>query len=164
MKDIYALLEELGIDCIQYDHPPVFTCEEAERLLPDDLRGVHTKNLLVRDKKAAHHFLVCVGYEKQVDLKALGEVLGVNKLSFASPERLMKYLGVEPGSVTLLGAMNDTENVVEVVLDQEIFDADHVLCHPLTNTATLSISHDDIIKFLEETEHSPRVINVPARI
>ena len=104
-----------------------------------------------------------VDCDKRVDLKELKKVLGTQKLSFASPEKLKEYLGVEPGSVTLLGLVHDHHHHVEVFLDAPIFAATHVHCHPLVNTATMVLSHAGLVSFLKLTKHDPQVIDVPER-
>lgn len=161
--DIYSFLDRLGIRYQKFDHPAVFTCEEAERLCPP-MPGAHTKNLFLRDRKGDRHFLVVVGYEKKVDLKALCKVIGTDKLSFASPERLQQYLGVEPGAATILGLIADADAKVEVFIDAELWKADAFLCHPLVNTATLVIPKQGLEKFLAETHHAFTVIDVPERV
>jgi len=158
--DIYRFLEQHGIAYDRVDHPPVFTCEQAEALVPP-LPGAHTKNLFVRDKKGRRHFLVVVGHEKAVDLKALSSSLGVTNLSFASPERLERHLAIEPGAVSLLAVVNDTEGAVEVILDADLSEAPVLQCHPLVNTSTLAIHRDDIERFLEITGHRWRIVRVP---
>jgi Ala-tRNA(Pro) deacylase len=158
--DIYHFLTSHSISYERVDHPAVYTCEQAERLVPP-MPGADTKNLLVRDKKGRRHFLVVVGYEKAVDLKALSPLLDVNGLSFASPERLMKYLGIEPGSVSLLAIINDIECAVDVILDEDLWQADVLKCHPLVNTSTLAIRRTDIEKILTVTGHRWRVLSVP---
>jgi len=160
--NIYEFLDQHGLAYAKVEHPPVFTCEEAERWVPP-LAAVPTKNLFLRDRKGLRHFLVVVGYEKSVDLKALSPLLGADRLLLASAERMQKYLGVEPGSVTLLGLVNDSQNAVEVVLDQAIDEAHALRCHPLVNTATLGISQADILRFLALTGHTPKTLNVPGR-
>jgi Ala-tRNA(Pro) deacylase len=100
--DIYVVLDRLGIPYRKTEHPPAFTVEQAETLY-GHLPGAHTKNLFLRNKKGNRHYLVIVRSDKRVDLKALGGLLGEATLSFASPERLMRYLGVTPGAVTPLG-------------------------------------------------------------
>ncbi|MDD4286801.1 MAG: prolyl-tRNA synthetase associated domain-containing protein [Candidatus Peribacteraceae bacterium] len=162
MTDIFSFLTEHGIPFEQFDHPAVFTCEEAERLCPP-MPGTATKNLLLRDRKGTHNFLVTVGYDTAVDLKGLKDLLQIDKLSFASPERLKSLLGVEPGAVTLLGIVNDTEGSVEVILDEAIWNAEALQCHPLVNTATLVIPHEGIVRFLEATRHPPRILRIPSR-
>jgi len=104
--DIFRFLEGNGIAYERCDHPAVFTCEEADRLVPP-MEGAKIKNLFVRDKKGRRHFLVVVGYEKNVDLKSLSSIMGLSSLTMASPDRLKRYLGVDPGSVTILAVIND---------------------------------------------------------
>lgn len=108
---IYSLLDQLAIPYQRIDHPPVFTCEEASRLLPD-LPAAKTKNLFLRDPKSERLFLVVSPEERRVDLKALATAIGVKRLSFGSPERLDAVLGLTPGSVTLLAMVRDRENAV----------------------------------------------------
>ena len=160
--DIYRFLADHDVEYDRHDHPPVFTCEEAERLVPD-LPAAKTKNLFLRDRKGRRHFLVVVGYEKAVDLKALCPLLGVKKLGFAPPARLERYLGVEPGAVSILGLVNDAEGEVEVIVDEALWGAEALRCHPLVNTSTLVISRDDVQRFLETTGHQPRILDVPGR-
>lgn len=160
--DIYQFLADHDIEYERHDHPPVFTCEEAERLVPD-LPAAKTKNLFLRDRKGRRHFLVVVGYEKVVDLKRLSSALGVSKLSLASPERLRRYLGVDPGSVTILGVVNDSDREVEVVVDQDLWRSRTFRCHPLVNTSTLAISRENLGRFLTITGHKLRTLNVPSR-
>ena len=161
MTDVYEFLQRHGIAYEKCEHPAVFTCEEAEKLVPP-LPGAHTKNLFVKDKKG-RFILTVVGYEKSVDLKALGEALNAKSLSFASPEKLKEFLGVKPGSATVLGLVADTQSIVEVVIDEKIWNADAIQCHPLVNTATLVISHEGLETFLKATNHTAKVFDVPSR-
>jgi Ala-tRNA(Pro) deacylase len=160
--DICEFLAEHGIEYERCDHPPVFTCEEAERHVPP-MAGAKTKNVFVRDKKGQRHFLVMVGYEKVVDLKALGAILGVGPLSLASPRRLKELLGVDPGSVTILALINDGEKNVEVVFDEVLWESPAFRCHPLVNTSTLAISKANIRRFLDLTGHKARILDIPAK-
>lgn len=161
MTDIYAFLKANAISYESFDHPAVFTCEEAERLCPK-MPGVPVKNLFLRSKDKKRHLLVVVGYDTRVDLGGLKTVLGISGLGFCSPERLQKYLGVEPGSVTLLGLVNDTDHAVEVIFDKKIW-GQALQCHPLVNTSTLVIPADGIERFLKATGHKYRVMKVPER-
>jgi Ala-tRNA(Pro) deacylase len=162
MFDIEAFLRQHDISFQRFDHPAVFTCEESERLCPP-MPGAHTKNLFLRDGKGKRYFLVVVGHTKSVDLKSLKALLNADKLSFAAPEKMQEYIGVLPGSATILGLVADTNHVVEVFIDEEIWNADIILCHPLVNTATVAIAKKDIEKFLTITGHTFSVIDVPAR-
>ncbi|MFN8607829.1 MAG: prolyl-tRNA synthetase associated domain-containing protein [Vulcanimicrobiota bacterium] len=160
--DIYAFLSQHSIAYARHDHPPVYTCEQADQLVPP-MAAARTKNLFLRNRKGSRHFLVVVGYEKSADLKALAPLLEVDKLSMGTPERMLEFLGVEPGSVTILGLANDCQGRVEVVFDLPIAEADSLRCHPLVNTATLEISAQDIRRFLVVTGHQLRVLDVPGR-
>jgi Ala-tRNA(Pro) deacylase len=160
--NIDSFLAENSVAFQRFEHPAVFTCEEAERLCPP-MPGMHAKNLFLRDRKGTRHFLVVVGYEKSVDLKALKDVLDIDRLSFASEDRLLRHLGVTPGSATLLGLAHDRDHAVELVIDAELWNADALLCHPLVNTATLCIPHEGIERFLAATGHAAKIINVPGR-
>ena len=162
MIDIYRFLAEHKIEFERYDHPPVFTCEEANRLVPP-VPAAKTKNLFLRDRKGKRHFLISSGYEKQVDLKGLSSALGVSKLSLASSERLRNYLGVDPGSVTILAVVNDTGKKVEVIMDEDLWGSEAFRCHPLVNTSTLAISRENIERFLEATGHPLRVVSIPCK-
>jgi Ala-tRNA(Pro) deacylase len=159
--DIYQFLSNHNIPFERYDHPPVFTCEEANRLVPS-LAAAKTKNLFLCDGKGRRHFLVVVGFEKRVDLKALSLLFGLNKLRFASPKRLVRCLGVDPGAVSILGVMKDSNREVAVIFDKDLWGgAKAFQCHPLVNTSTLLISKDQISRFLTLTGHEPRIMDVP---
>lgn len=162
--DIYDFLDQHGIAYERYDHPPVYTCDEANELCPDmPAQAAKTKNLFLRDKKGKRHLLVTVRDEKAVDLKALKQQLGLSTISFASPERLWTYLNLEPGSVTLLGVFNDPNHAVEVIIDTAVWQAEAVRCHPLVNTSTLVIPQQHLRRFFEATGHVVQVLDVPVR-
>lgn len=161
MQDIYAFLTEHGISYEQYEHPAVFTCEQAQELLPDDIPGADTKNLFLRDKNGRKHILVTVGYDKKVDLHALSEMLELKKLGFGSQERLLKYLGITPGAVSILALINDSDHEVEFYMDEELWKNDSFRVHPLVNTASLVIDKEGIEKFIQATGHEVRVVQIP---
>ena len=158
--DLPRFLSEHGIAAARHEHPPVMTVEESLHLVPK-LPGAKTKNLFLRDKKGRRHFLVTVPHDIAVDLGALGAALGVGGVGFASAERLQKHLGIKPGSVSLLGLVNDEAHAVEFVIDRSLWEAVAVQAHPLTNTATMVVAHADLERFLAATGHLPRVIDVP---
>jgi Ala-tRNA(Pro) deacylase len=162
MPELYALLDRLEISYVKYEHAAVFTCDEAYAAIPDD-PAVQTKNIFLRDKRGRRHLLLVTTCEKAVDIKRFAEQADADRLSFGSPERLMKYLGVEPGSVTVLGLVNDTANAVELFVDADVWHTARWRCHPLVNTATLVLSRSDIQKFLATTGHTPRVVTLEAR-
>ncbi len=161
MTDLYDLLARHDIEYERYDHPAVYTVEEAQRLVPE-LPGAKTKNLFLRDGKGRRHFLVVVPARKRVDIKGLAKKIAAGRLSFASAQRLQKYLGVDPGSVTLLAVLNDPSHQVELLIDADTWHSDMFQFHPLVNTATLLIPKAALEKFLSITGHQPEVIDVPA--
>jgi Ala-tRNA(Pro) deacylase len=160
MMKLETFLKQHGIDAPRHEHPAVMTVEESERLVPK-LPGAKTKNLFLRDKKGTRHFLVTVRHDLAVDLNALGAALGAGRIGFASPERLLKHLGITPGSVSLLSLVNDRDGAVEFVIDRSLWNAEAVQAHPLVNTATMVLTHEDLERFLAATGHTPRVIDVP---
>ena len=162
MEPFYEFLETHNVSYDRHDHPAVFTVEESDRLVPD-LPGAKTKNLFLRDDKGKRHFLVLVPSDKQVDLKGLKEKMGIKRISFASPQRMMKYLGIEPGAVSPMALFNDPSHDVEVFFDQALWAAEAFQFHPLVNTSTLVISHENMARFLTATGHTPTIIEVPSR-
>ena len=152
-QQLLARLAELGIAQRTVEHPPVFTVEQA-KALRGDLPGHHVKNLFLRNKKE-EMWLVVALEDRAIDLKRLGEKLGASRLSFGSPERLARYLGVEPGSVTPFAVINDTDHKVTLVLDRGLEGEGPVNAHPLTNTMTSAILLADLLRFFEATGHRP---------
>ena len=162
MSDVYALLDSLGINYERYDHAPVFTCEEADAAVPNHA-AVQTKNLFLRDKRGRRHLLLVTSCEKAVDIKKFAEQVDADHLSFGSAERMMRYLGVTPGSVTVLGLMNDTDHCVELCVDADVWRTPAWRCHPLINSITLVLSREDIEKFIAHTGHQARVLDLQTR-
>ena len=134
--DLFARLR-LGIETTTRDHAPVYTVEEA-RALRGEIPGGHCKNLFLKDDKGNIWLIVCLE-EAQVDLKAAPAKIGSRRLSFGKPELLREVLGVEPGSVTPFGLINDTGRRVNVVLDAAMMAHELLNYHPLQNTATTTI-------------------------
>lgn len=155
---VLARLDALGIAFTRHTHPPVATVEAAVTHWAG-IDAMHFKNLFLRNQKGDRHYLVVVEHERPVDLKRLAEQIGDGKLSFASPERLQKYLGLTPGSVTPFGLINDPGHTVRVFVDAEARRAPHVSFHPNINTATLVIAFDDLHRFFESTGHVVRYIS-----
>jgi Ala-tRNA(Pro) deacylase len=156
--DLFAFLDRLNIPHKTMTHPPVFTVEEA-KALRGKIEGGHTKNLFLKDKKGAI-FLVVALEHSVIDLKALNGKLNAARFSFGSADLLRELWGVEPGSVTPFGAINDTEKRVTVVLDAPMMECATLNYHPLVNTMTTAIARDDLVRFLEATGHPPRIMAV----
>ncbi len=144
---LLEVLKALDIPFTRVEHPPVYTVEEA-RFHWRDLAGTHCKNLFLRNKKGSRHFLVILEESKRADLKAIARSLGENRLSFASPERLMRFLGLEPGAVSPFGLINDHQKEVRVLIDQDLEAAHTIYFHPNVNTSTVGMSFSDFMRFL----------------
>lgn len=151
-QDILRYLEEHTLPYQRFEHPAVFTCAESELHKPGQ-PAVSTKNLLLCDKKGRRFFLVVTACEKTMDLQRLAEQIDVSRLRFASPENLLRLLGVTPGAVTMLGLANDTSGEVELWMDAEIWDQPIFQSHPLVNTATLLLSRQTLERFFMLTGH-----------
>ncbi len=159
-SELYHFLDEHQISYEKFDHSPVYTVEESKKLCPT-MSGGKTKNLFVRDKKGKHHILLTVEQDKRVDLKKVSEFIGYGRLSFCSPERLLKYLGVEPGSVSLLGILNDQAGEVEILIDEDLWKEQYLLCHPLVNTSTLRLGREELVKLFQLSGHPFRLLPIP---
>lgn len=159
------ILDHLTAQSIAYEyhaHAAAFTCDDVSGL-GLDVDGVETKNLFLTDRGDLF-FLLVTTHEKRVDLKEFARAQSLPKLSFGSPEKLMEFLGVEPGSVTILGVLNDSGNRVTLFVDEDIWRHDRIRCHPLINTATIVLARDDLARFLEDARHVPKIVKVPVRI
>jgi Ala-tRNA(Pro) deacylase len=150
--EILQFLDDNQFGYQRLEHPPVYTCAEAERLRPN-ISAVSTKNLFLCDKKGRNFYLAVTACEKSMDFKQLAAQLGVSKLRFSSEENLERLLGVSRGAVTVLGLVNDLVHQVELWVDAEIWSGDNFLCHPLVNTATLVLSKVALERFFEITGH-----------
>ena len=154
--DLFAFLDRLGIAHRTVTHPPLFTVEESQALR-GQIPGGHTKNLFLKDKKDTLYLVVALE-NAVVELKSLHRRLGASgRFSFGSAELLRATLGVDPGAVTPFAALNDTEQRVAVVLDAAMMMHATLNYHPLRNTMTTSIGRDDLIKFLDATDHPPLI-------
>ena len=140
-------LSSLGIAYERFEHPPVPTVEEAGKHWAA-IDAAHCKNLFLRNQKGNRHYLVIIAFLKRADLRAVANQIGDGKLSFASPERLMTYLGVAPGSVSPAGLINDRERHVRVFLDRDLKAAARISFHPNINTSTLTVAVSDFQRFL----------------
>jgi Ala-tRNA(Pro) deacylase len=158
--DLFAYLDRLSVLSETAEHAPVFTVAES-RAIKASIPGGHSKNLFLKDRKG-RLYLVVARDETRIDLKRLHETIGASgRLSFGSAELLRAALGVEPGSVTPLAAINDRDGRVSVVLDASLMAFKRVNFHPLVNSMTTTIAREDLIRFLQATGHEPRVMALP---
>ncbi len=147
-QQVYDYLEQQGIGFDYYEHPEAPTIEIASQFY----RGEDTvlcKNLFFRNHKGNKHYLVIMDARHNMDIHEIEHQLHQGKLSFASPERMMRYLGVKPGSVSLFTLVNDVNHEVILFVDRKLLDAPKVSFHPNDNTASLVISNSDMLKFIE---------------
>ena len=147
-QKVFEALHALNIKYEVIFHPPTPTVEEA-LIYWKDLEAVHCKNLFFRNHKGNRHYLVVFDCMKQLNIHDLEQRLKQGKLSFASPERMNRYLGISPGSVSPFGLINDTEKHVTVFIDKQLLDAKKLSFHPNDNTASLSLTTSDFVHFLE---------------
>jgi Ala-tRNA(Pro) deacylase len=152
-EKVVARLEELNISFEFYDHPPLPTIEAATEYWKD-IDATHCKNLFFRNHKGNRHYLVILEHLQKLDIRDLEQRLKQGKISFASPKRMHKYLGLEGGSVSVFGLINDDENHVHVFIDENIRQSKKISFHPNDNTATLVISFEDLIQYLNSTGNS----------
>jgi Ala-tRNA(Pro) deacylase len=156
---VYAALDALGIAYDRHEHPAVFNAEDAS-LYWDPIGGTQCKNLFLRNKKGDRHYLVVLEISKRADLKDLVKVVGDDRLSFGSPERLMAELGLTPGSVSPFGLLNDTDGSVRVLIDQDLRGAERLIFHPNINTASVVVSWASLEKFLGTRSNRVSVVAV----
>jgi Ala-tRNA(Pro) deacylase len=156
---VLSELDALSIPYQLYSHPPVFTADEAA-LHWSEIPGTPVKNLFLRNKKGDRHYLVILGIEKLANLRDLVRVIGDDRLSFGSAERLMQQLGLTPGSVSPFGLLNDAPGHVIVIIDDELRAAERLIFHPNINTASLTIAVPDFERFLGSRSNRVRWIRV----
>lgn len=156
---LYADLDALRIRYAVVEHQAVFTVEEAHKV-DADIPGAHTKNLFLKDAGGAF-WLVTVPADARVDLKALPTAIGCKRVSFGKGEDMERLIGVTPGSVTALAAINDRAAVVTFVLDTSLAKAERVNCHPLRNTATLGLSGPDLVRAQAHWGRAPIIAVIP---
>ena len=151
--EVISYLNDLNIPFELHEHPPVPTVEEA---LPywKDIDSAHCKNLFFRNHKGNRHYLVILDHRRQLNIKDLEQKLKQGKISFASPKRMERYLGLSAGSVSVFGIINDHENHVHLFLDEALQSASHISFHPNENNATLVISFASFLRFLETSGNS----------
>ncbi|HRS54306.1 MAG TPA: prolyl-tRNA synthetase associated domain-containing protein [Bacteroidales bacterium] len=145
---LYEILNKLNIKFDYYEHPPAPTVEVASKYW-SNIEATHCKNLFFRNHKGDKHYLVIIDYKQTLPIKKLENKLKQGKLTFASPQRLMKYLGLNPGSVTPFGLINDINKEVYVFIDENLKNSQKISFHPCINTASIVISYDDFLKFLK---------------
>ncbi len=153
------MLDTEGISYEVMYHQPIYTVEEAKSIRPPDTGDEgQVKNLFLKNKKGGM-WLLTLHESRKIVLDHVAQALGARRFSFCSPERLKRYLGVLPGSVTPFGLLNDREKEVQFYLDEGLMNCDFLYLHPLENSATVSIASKDLIRFLENHGHACHVLS-----
>jgi Ala-tRNA(Pro) deacylase len=156
---LYADLTALDISYEVAEHEAVFTVEESQKL-HRDLAGAHTKNLFLKDA-GGQYWLVTVPADARVDLKTLPTAIGSKRISFGKADDMDALLGISPGSVTPLAAINDTGAAVKIVIAADFSADQRINVHPLRNTATLGLATRDLLRALAHWGHNPIITAIP---
>lgn len=156
----YRLLEQLNIPFRRLDHAPAMTMEDCDGV--DTLLNIeHCKNLFLRNTQKTEFYLLLLPHHKKFRTAVLSKQIGTARLSFAEEEFMVKYLDIHPGSVSILGLMNDKEHRVHLLIDREALTREYMGCHPCVNTSSLQIKTSDIYeKFLKYTGHEPTFVTL----
>lgn len=153
---VKGYLKKLKISFTEHKHVPVYTVEESDKNY-ENIKGMHCKSLFIKDRKSKNYYLIILEGHKRLNLGNLEEQLG-EKLKFANEAELDSILGIKPGSVSPFTLINDKESKVNVIIDQEVWDADIVAFHPNINTSTLDISGKDFQKYIKSLKNKFSII------
>jgi Ala-tRNA(Pro) deacylase len=158
-QPVFDALHALGIEYEAFEHPAVFTGEDADKYWRD-IAATPVKNLFLRNKKGNREYLVILGIEKRADLQQLVKIIGDDRFSFGSAERLMQTMGLTPGSVSPFGLLHPASRDVQVIIDADLRHAARLIFHPNINTASVTIGFADFEKFLASRGNRVRFIQV----
>ena len=156
----YDLLDSLGVSYQRIDHEPAMTMEICARI-DETLQATICKNLLLCNRQCTAFYLLMIPGTKVFKTKDLSAQIGSSRLSFADPEYMERYLDITPGSVSVLGLMNDRENHVQLLIDEDVLKGEYVGCHPCINTSCLRISTADLMQtVIPAMHHQPRMVQL----
>ena len=156
----YDLLDGLNIDYQRIDHPAAMTMEDCVQI-DQKLDAVICKNLLLCNRQCTAFYLLMIPGDKVFKTSALSKQIGSSRLSFASAEFMEQFLDITPGSVSVLGLMNDHENRVQLLIDQDVLKGEYFGCHPCINTSSLRLKMEDLIqKILPAVHHAPQLVTL----
>lgn len=159
---VYDLLDSLNISYTRLDHEPAETIESCAEV--DALLGIRIcKNLFLCDARKANFYLLMMPGDKKFKTAVFSKQIGCSRLSFADAAHMEEFLDITPGSVSVLGLMNDTENRIRLAIDAEVLNAEYIGCHPCINTSSLKIRTEDLLtKLLPAMHHDYTVVDLPA--
>lgn len=157
---VYDLLDKLEIPYQRVDHAAAMTMEDCAAI--DKALQAHTcKNLLLCNRQNTQFYILLIPGDKPFKTKELSKQIGSSRLSFASAEHMEKYLDITPGSLSILGLMNDSENRVQLLIDEDVLKGDYIGCHPCINTTSLRLRTEDVVnKIIPAMGHTPKVVTL----
>ena len=157
---VYTFLDSLGIEYKRVDHDPAMTMEACEEI-DKALGAVMCKNLFLSNRQETAFYLLLIPGDKPFKTKDLSAQLGVARLSFGKAEYMEKYLDITPGSLTVLGLMNDTDGNVQLLIDEDVLSAELIGCHPCVNTSSLAVTVKDLQeKIIPALKHTPIIVKL----
>lgn len=160
---VYDFLDKLGIQYQRIDHEAAMTmeaCEEIDHALGDNT--TICKNLFLCNRQETDFYLLLMPGDKLFKTKDLSAQIHSARLSFAKPEYMEKYLDITPGSVSVLGLMNDSEKKVQLLIDEDVMKEPYFGCHPCINTSSLKFTTEDLMqKIIPALEHEPVTVTLP---
>jgi len=153
-------LSDHNIQYVLHTHPAVFTVAEA-KIHCGHIPGTHCKNLFLKNKKSGQFYLVTIPHDKRLDLNQFRKIIGAPKVRFAEPKDLSEMLGITPGAVSPIGLVNDIEDKVIFMVDENIWNAEEICCHPNVNTETLQIPKAGFHKLIKATRTTMEIKDLP---
>ena len=157
----YDFLDQLGVQYQRIDHEAAMTmeaCVEIDKVLDATI----CKNLLLCNRQNTAFYLLMIPGDKVFKTSVLSKEIGSSRLSFAKPEYMLEYLDITPGSVSVLGLMNDHDHHVELLMDEDVLKGEYFGCHPCINTSSLRIRTADLMeKIIPAMEHPARIVTLP---
>ena len=157
---VYDLLDRLGVEYQRIDHEAAMTME-ACAAIDAELDATICKNLLLCNRQCTQFYLLMIPGDKVFKTSALSKQIGSSRLSFAAPEYMERYLDITPGSLSVLGLMNDRENQVQLLIDEDVLKGEFFGCHPCINTSSLRLRTRDLTDtILPAVSHTPRLVSL----
>lgn len=157
---VYDFLDKLGISYQRIDHNAAMTME-ACAAIDEALEATICKNLLLCNRQNTEFYLLLLPGDKPFKTSVLSKQIGSSRLSFAAPEYMEKYLDITPGSLSILGLMNDQEHCVRLLIDEDILKGEYIGCHPCINTSSLRLKTRDLMeKIIPAMGHTPRMVQL----
>ena len=158
---VYDLLDKLGMEYYRTDHEPATTmevCNDIDKILDTLI----CKNLFLCNRQKTQFYLLMMPGDKVFKTKDLSQQINSARLSFAGEEYMKEYLDITPGSVSIMGLMNDTDNHVQLLIDKEVLEGDSLGCHPCINTSSLKLKTKEVMeKFLPAVHHEAIIVELP---